>query len=135
LDELTPYLAGKIAHFMELYRSVIRPMMVEGRVYHHTPFLSLSPAGPGPQSLWCVLEYARPDCSAAVAGIFRIDADGSGDVYVFRPRGLAPDRRYRVTPDSRGVSFEAQGSDLVRDGVRVCLEVLMTSELLVFEAI
>lgn len=135
LEELTPYLAGRIAHYVDLYRSVIRPTMVEGRMYHHTPFLSLSPAGPGPQSPWCVLEYARPDRSVAVAGIFKIGPDDSGDVYVFRPRGLALDRRYRVTLDGQGLSFESQGSDLTRDGVRVCLEVTMASELLVFEAV
>ena len=134
LEELTPYLSAGVTHYLDLYKSVIRPTMVEGRVYHHTPFLPLAPATSDPSRPWCVLEYARPDRTTAVAVVFRI---GTGDdaIYVFRPRGLAPDSRYRVTLDSQAASFEAQGSDLVRDGIRVCLEVPLTSELLMFEAV
>jgi len=136
LEELTPYLKARIAHYVDLYKSVIRPVMVEGRTYHHTPFMPLTLTTPGPGSAWCVLEYARHDRSAAVAGVFRTGADAAGcGVFLFRPRGLAPGRHYRVTLDNQGLDFEAWGSDLARDGIRVRLEAVLTSELLLFEEI
>ena len=135
LDELTPYLADRITHYVDLYKSVIRPTMIEGLVYHHTPFLSVSPTGPGPQLPWCVLEYARPDRSVAVACVFRVAADGDDGEYAFRARGLDASRRYRVTWDSAQQTCEVDGLALMQQGITVRLDSVLTSELLTFEAV
>ena len=127
-ETLSPYLEERIRHFIELYRTTIRPVMGDGRVFHHTPFLPLSEATP-----WCVLEYARKDASESVAVVMRTSGQAA-DVYAFRPRGIDPSRRYTVTLDSAGQAFAADGAALMRDGVPVRLEQPLTSELLIMRA-
>jgi len=133
VEELTPYLAERIAHYFAIYKGLIRPILLQdGRVYHHTPF---QPQGaPTP---WCALEYARPDHSAAVAVVFRTSSatDHQGDVYCFRPRGLQPGAQYEITLDNTGLSYRASGAELVLHGVPVRLETVFASELLTFEQV
>ncbi len=129
LENLTPYLKGRIDNYVKLYKEVIRPTMIDGRVFHHTPMLPLEDATP-----WCVLEYAKKDRSAAVAAIFRTSCAKAGseaDEYVFRPRGIEPGARYQVQLDGRGLVFPASGEQLMREGVRVRLEKSLTSELVI----
>jgi alpha-galactosidase len=126
LAELTPFLKERIDHHLGLYRSFIRPVLVESRVFHHTPFMPLYGSSP-----WCVLEYASRDGLRGVAGVFRTSGEG-GDEFVLKPRGLRLDRSYRVTCDNRGESFVASGSDLARTGVVVRLANTMSSELVMF---
>jgi alpha-galactosidase len=131
LEELTPFLRERIEHYLEIYRQMIRPVMIDGRVFHHTPCLPLAQSTP-----WCVLEYARPDHSMAVAGIFRTSSLSEGaepDVYVFKPRGLDPDRQYRVSLDNQGLKYQASGNELIREGIPVRLEAALTSELILFQ--
>ena len=82
---------------------------------------------------WCVLEYAAPDGSREVAGIFRLTGPGA-DCYRYRPRGLRAGSRYRVLVDNTGDLFELSGLELQRDGVHIQLESSLTSELLLIEA-
>lgn len=63
--------------------------MVGSKVYHHTPLTPLMEPAP-----WVVLEYATPDATKAVAGLFRTAQDGSPE-YRFVPRGLDFGRTYR----------------------------------------
>ena len=128
LEELTPYLEEHIEHYFDLYKGQIRPIMLDdARVYHHTPFLPLEEPTP-----WCVLEYARPDRTAAVAAVFHTSSVPGEHQYVFRPRGLDPAHRYKVTLDNRSLSYVASGASLALDGIVVKLEVALTSELLLF---
>lgn len=130
--ELTPYLRERVTHFVELYKSFLRPILVNCRVFLHTPFLPLDQPTP-----WCVLEYARPDRGTAAAAIFRTSAEPAGavsDEYLFRPRGLDPARDYTVGMDNGGTTFRAGGAALVRDGIRIRLEQPLTSELVLFTA-
>ena len=124
LDDLTPYLQERIAHYLDLFREHIRPVMLGGLVFHHTPHLPLFGATP-----WCVLEYASPDRSRAVAAIFRTSSEPP-DEYVFRPRGLDLSARYEVRADSRNQVFREEGVDLSRTGITVRLESTLKSELL-----
>jgi len=120
-------------YYEKLYKDVIRPTMIEGRVFHHTPFLPLEDATP-----WCVLEYAKADRSTAVAAVFRTSCEKAGiepDEYVFRPRGIDPSARYRVQLDSRKLGFAASGELLMREGVRIRLEQPQTSELVILRRI
>jgi alpha-galactosidase len=131
--ELTPHLAERIAHYLEVYRRLIRPILLrDGRVFHHTPFQPHEEPHP-----WCALEYARPDRSAAVAVIFRTSSatDQRGDEYCFRPRGLHPTTPYEITTDNSGLSYRATGAELAVHGVMVRLETVFASELLTFEQI
>jgi len=130
LEELTPYLRRRVEQYLHVYKTFIRPAMIDGRVFHHTPFLPLAEATP-----WCVLEYAKADRSAAVAGVFRTSAAAQAeDVYVLRPRGLDLSRRYEITLDGQSQRFQATGRDLARDGVPVRLEQPQTSELVLLQA-
>lgn len=133
LDELSPYLRERVEHYVTLYKSVIRPTMIDGMVYHHTPFLPLAEATP-----WCVLEYGKPDRSTVVATIFRTSCAATGappDVYLFKPRGLNPARSYEVLLDSQGLRYTATGAALAKDGIAVRLEQPQTSELLLLQPV
>lgn len=72
------------------------------------------------------------DFGALVGG--RDLRDGEPE-YRFRPRGLDMSKRYRVSWDNRQQSYEQDGSALVQDGLLVRLEGVLTSELLMFEAL
>ena len=125
-----PTCARRVEHYIALYKTFIRPVMIDGRVFHHTPFLPLAEATP-----WCVLEYATADRSAAVAGVFRTSSAAQAeDVYVLRPRGLDLSRRYEVTLDGQSQRFQGTGRELVRDGVPIRLEQPQTSELVLLQA-
>ena len=128
-DEITPWLAERIAHHVDLFQRVLRPLLLNGKVYHHTPFLRHQNADP-----WVVLEYASPDCARAVAAIFR-QAPTGDDTYHFLPRGLDAGRRYRVRSDNHDWSYEIAGSELIQQGLRVRLERPMSSELFIIEAL
>lgn len=128
MASLTAFLSERIQHHLNIFRKDIRPLLADCRVYHHTPFLPLfEPGG------WCVLEYARPDGRAAVVALFRLSVDDATE-YLFRPRGLEPALTYQVRQDTPGQAWQAQGSNLVRDGIRVTLDQPMTSELLIFQS-
>jgi len=130
VDELTPYLRGRIEHYLDLYRRHIRPIMLDGLVYHHTPFLRLAELTP-----WCVLEYGKSDRTATVSAVFRTSGTVEGiapDDYLLRPRGLDPAREYDVRLDNSGTTFRGTGAALSRDGIVIHLEQPQTSELVLF---
>ncbi len=130
LEELTPYLRGRVEHYIDLYKHFVRPIMIGGLVFHHTPCLPLRGDDP-----WCVLEYAKPDRSAAVAAVFRTSSASAGASpadYTFRPRGLDPSRRYRIRLDNQDLEFESSGRELIGAGIDIRLEAALTSELILF---
>ena len=127
MDELSPYLRERVEHYLEIFKKVIRPVMIDGRVFHHTPYLSLAEATP-----WCVLEYADRDARRSVAALFRTAANGPSE-FVFKPRGINPALNYQVTLDNSRRQFVMSGFDLIRNGLSVSLESTLTSELIVFE--
>ena len=129
LDYLTPYLRERVRHYVNLFREHIRPAMLDGLVFHHTPCVPVLDTEP-----WCVLEYAATDRSRAVAAIFKTSAEPP-DEYVFRPRGLDLSGRYEVRADNRRQVFRADGSDLSRTGIAIRLESTLKSELLVFSRV
>ncbi|HTF27536.1 MAG TPA: glycoside hydrolase family 36 protein [Flavitalea sp.] len=133
LEELTPYMKTKIINYIKIYNEVIRPTMIGGKVFHHTPFLPLLKTSP-----WCVLEYAKPDRSTSVSAIFRTSAEKSGsdpDKYVFYPRGIDPSKKYKVQLDSQMLSYEAAGELLIREGISIRLERPLASEMIILQSI
>ena len=133
VDELSPYLQAHIEHYLDLYKTFIRPVMLDSLVFHHTPLLSLAQTVP-----WCVLEYSRPDRKAGVALVFRTSAQAEGsqpDIYTFYARGLAADRQYRVRLDNSRQEFTASGNELMTRGLPIRLENALSSDLLLFEEV
>jgi alpha-galactosidase len=129
MAEMTEYLRERIGHYLEIYREHIRPIMQDGLVYHHTPFLKHAEATP-----WCVLEYSRKDRKASVAVVMRTSAAGE-DTIAFRPRGLDPAQSYEVLLDNQGFRYRASGHHLSEGGIRVRLEQELASELLLVQAV
>ncbi|MHB1296792.1 MAG: alpha-galactosidase, partial [Anaerolineae bacterium] len=137
-DRSTEYFA-KTRRYIKLAREFTEPILGgQPTVFHHTPDIGvLQPAD------WCVLEYAAKDRSAAYAGVFRLQAPVPGtpaardgqEVYLFRPKGLDVGRRYQVTLDNSGMTFERDGAALMFDGIPVRLDQACTSELLLFRAL
>ncbi|MEI8096410.1 MAG: alpha-galactosidase [Spirochaetales bacterium] len=123
--ELSPYLKERILHHLGLYQKVIRPVLLEGKVFHHTPYQPIYAHSP-----WTVLEYASPNGLSAVAGLFRTSDEGASE-YLFKPRGLKLGTRYRVTRDNSGDSYLATGQELSNTGLAVRLGT-MSSELIHF---
>jgi alpha-galactosidase len=128
-EEMSAFLQERIDHHLKVYREFIRPVMIDGRVFHHTPFIKHTQLSP-----WCVLEYASADGARAVAGVFRT-GDAPEPVYHLAPRGLDPARTYRVTLDNRGQAFCLSGAELLLHGMDLRLELPQSSELVLFEAL
>lgn len=124
-----PVRLGRVRHTLELHKSFVRPFAGDSLIFHHTPTLDgLDPKG------WGVLELASGQRDRALVGLFRL-ASPDDTAYVLRPRGLDRSRRYRVTWDDRGETYEVDGATLVRHGLVVQLEGALTSELILFEAL
>src|SRR5207253_331332 len=122
LAEFNPLSRKKIRESVDLFKRVVRPIMVEGRVYHHTPVTPLLEPSP-----WVVLEYANEDSHRAVASLFRTSQNGDS-TFQFTPRGLDSGRTYRVTFGNSGQAVDFPGSLLLQQGIPVRLEGALTSE-------
>ena len=120
--------ADRWGHAIELYKDFVRPYLPESRVYHHTPPLAQHEPGD-----WSVLELAANDASRSMVGIWRLYEPGDHTIKV-RPRGIAADRRYRLTFDNSSATVQANGLTLVNDGVPVTVAGNLCSELLLLEA-
>jgi alpha-galactosidase len=128
LEELNPLLATKIRTGITEFKSTVRPIMVNSRVYHHTPLLLMMEPSP-----WVVLEYAAANQNSAVVGLFRTSQSGDS-VYRFFPRGLNLSRKYRMKSGNSGQTIEVEGNRLLQEGIPVRLSENLTSEMLIFQA-
>jgi len=127
-EEFNPQAQAEIRRGVDLYKKVIRPILKDSLVFHHTPLTAMMEGVP-----WVVLEYATPDATGSLGWIYR--AAESGDAtYRFVPRGLDFSRTYDVTFCNRGQTVEIPGYRLLQDGIPVRLEGDLTSELLIFRA-
>ena len=127
-EEFNPLLKAEILRQMELYKQVIRPILKDCRVYHHTPLTPLLEASP-----WMVMEYAAPDSRASLGWVYRT-SESDADTYWFRPRGLDFSKTYNVTFSNSGRTLTIAGDRLLQAGVPVRLEGDLTSELLILRA-
>ena len=128
LEELNPLLATKIRNSIAEFKSTVRPIMVNSRVYHHTPLLPMMEPSP-----WVVLEYATANQNSAVVGLFRTSQAGD-PVYRFFPRGLNLSRKYQVKFGNSGQTIEMEGNRLLQEGIPVRLSEDLTSEMLILHA-
>ncbi len=127
---LSPARKERFLHYGRIYKEFIRPLLPTANVYHHEP---VNARGGVTSSGRFVIEYAAPDRSKGWAILVCIGAAG-GDTYLFRPRGLDPGKKYRVTFDRLATTATVEGLSLLRDGLPVRLENMGSSELLLFEA-
>ena len=114
-----------VRHYVDLYKSFVRPMHADLKVFHHTPELPGDTAtGVG------VIELAG--AGRGMLGAFRLD---SGADHVFAiPKGARADRTYEVTFDATGARFRLSGYELLR-GLRLELPAALASELLLYREI
>ena len=124
VEELAPALKDKIVRCNRLYKEVLRPIMKDCDVYHHTPFQPVMNACPH-----TILEYGKKDKSAAVIAVFAQSPDCGG--VLVKPRGLSMEREYRVIFDNSGESVLMSGYALIRDGLLADVKVSMSSELII----
>jgi len=128
LEEFNAENREAIRHYVDLYKQVLRPLMKDSRVYHHTPLTPLFEASP-----WMVMEYATPDSQKSLGWIYRTSNSGDPN-FRFIPRGLDFSKTYEVTLSNSGQTVEIPGFHLMQDGITVRLEGNLTSELLIFRA-
>jgi len=128
LETLSPFLRDKIQRNLELHRDFIRPVMVGGKIYHHTPFTPMTKPMP-----WCVMEYATNDCIKSVTGVFKT-SEHADDTYILKPRGIDQALTYTVTLDNLHQSYTISGRELAQNGIIIKLERTLSSELLLIEA-
>ena len=128
---LDPQRAASFVRYARLYKEFVRPLQPLSRVFHHAPVSARGGVTDGP---WYAMEFACEDRLRGWATIVRV-GDGDQDGYVFRPRGLDPAFTYEVTFDSKRSTAHVAGWRLVSDGIRVRLDALIESELLLFRAI
>ncbi|MGA2975186.1 MAG: alpha-galactosidase [Spirochaetia bacterium] len=124
-----PVQDARVRHYVDIYKSFVRPFHGNSRIYHHTPEVDgLDPHG------WGALEMVSADRTRAIAGVFRL-SDPAAPEYLLRMRGLDIGRRYRVTFDGTGESCLLDGFTLMKTGVTIRREAALTSELLLCEAV
>ncbi len=128
-SKMNPAQIDLVRHSFDLYKSFVRPMAGKDLIFHHTPEVN----GTQPRGT-CILERAAEDGSRSMIGVFNLCRAGEGEQRVF-PRGIAPNRRYRVTLDNSGTAAEADGFTLRNEGIRVRLDGALQSELLLLEAL
>lgn len=116
-------------HAIQLYKTFVRPIIANCRMFHHTPVQSQMEAGE-----WVVLECMSQDATQGYAGVFRLGG-AKGHAYQLFPKGLDLSKQYQVTYDTTGASREMEAGKLADQGLRVAVSGAMTSELILFEAI
>jgi len=116
--------------YAKLYKTFIRPLLPTCKVYHHAP---VNAKGNWDSGLWFVMEFTSPDRAKGWATIISYPGNQSL-TYLFRPRGLDAQKRYRVSFDNTGTTKTFTGSGLMRDGLSIQLGAKSHSELLLFEA-
>jgi alpha-galactosidase len=129
LDKFSPERRERFLHYVNIYKEFIRPLFPTCKMYHHAPVTS---RGGVTSSPWFAMEYASPDRAKGWATIVRIGKDET-DTYLFKPRGLDPSKTYQVTFDSIGATATVDGLRLTQDGLKIRLESIGSSELLLFK--
>ena len=128
LEEFNPLVRKEVRDYVDLYKQVVRPVLKDCRVYHHTP---LTPMMEG--SLGWFWNMRTPDSQKALGWFFRTSESGDS-TFRFMPRGLDISRTYDVTFSNTGQTIEIPGFQLLQNGIPVRLEGNLTSELLIFRA-
>ena len=128
LKEYNDSYLKRVRHYVDLYKSFVRPILNDCRVFHHTPRQSHTESGQ-----WCVLEYAGCDRLNAYAGVFRLPGAAS-DEFLLRWRGLDMSRVYLATFENSGLTQKIDGFSLINSGLNIRVSGTATSELVLLQA-
>jgi len=110
---------------LRLYKSTLRPLIREADLYHVAPRAD----GRG----WDGIEYF--DARRGVGAIYAFrGTEANTATYTFMPKGLRDAASYRVRlRDRSAADFTRDGSELMRDGIRVTLAQTNSSELILLK--
>jgi alpha-galactosidase len=128
LQDISPEILDRYRHYVAIYKNFIRPLLPTCLVFHHAPVDADRGVDESP---WFAMEFDSPDRSKGWATLVKLYS--GPDWYVFKPRGLDPERNYKVTLDSQTASVVMSGLELSTRGLPVRLEAVEDSELLLFE--
>ncbi len=118
-----------IRHSVEVYKSFIRPMLPTSRMYHHNEDI------PGVRKDgYSALELASADRTRAAITVLTVPGAKIQSVNII-PRGIDASNTYRVTLDNTGETMVVTGRDLLMNGVSTHMLGIMTSELILIEAV
>jgi len=128
MDEMDPKFQKQFLYYTHLYKEFIRPLLATCKVYHHAP---VNAEGGVESGNWFVMEFTSPDKTKGWATIARFTAEPPA--YLFKPKGLNEQKKYKVTFDNTGNTKIIAGSDLMEKGLRIEIQENPRSELLLFE--
>lgn len=118
-----------IRHALDIYKSFIRPMLPTSRMYHHNEDI------PGVRrDGYSALELASADKTKAAITVFTVPGSKAERVNIVS-RGLDLSHTYRVTLDNTGETMIVTGRELLMNGVTTRIMGVMTSELILIEAV
>ena len=112
-----------IQHSVELYKSFIRPMLADSKIYHHTPECDKNV---------CIIELSSPRKDRGVIGVFTLNSAGENEICI-KPKGTDISKQYKVTLDNDRCSFVISGRELKMNGINICIPSSLSSELVLFE--
>ncbi|MBP5256187.1 MAG: alpha-galactosidase, partial [Clostridia bacterium] len=115
-----------VKHSTDLYKSFIRPILPECRIYHHNPdSREILKNGV------CAIEEALPDGSRGVIGVFTLPGRRT-DSIIIRPKGVLPGKKYAVTFDNTSETAIMSGTEMIGSGVAVVIKSQLSSELITY---
>lgn len=128
-DRINPLFLSSWTRAMTLYKNVIRPILPECNIYHHTPLENYMEHGK-----YLVLEIASKEKNVSVTGIFRLEGADT-DQYLFFPKGISMSETYDIYFDNTKESIRLNGYCLQNQGIRITLPGKVTSEIVVMKQI
>ena len=117
-----------IKHSTEIYKSFIKPILPDCKVYHHTPEIKTDSED------FYILEIASPDKKKGAATVFAMASTKKTCESIFL-KGIDASLNYKVTLDNSGETYEISGRQLKTHGVEVELPCPLSSELILYEII
>lgn len=116
--------------YIELWKNFVRPRLIGGNVFHHTPELGVETVNPEPA---CILEYASACRHYAMVGAFAM-MPGEKELRI-RPRGISSDGNYKILSLEHSEVMYLPGTSLVNDGISVRLSGIESSEVFIIEPV
>lgn len=116
-----------IRHSTDIYKNFIRPFLCRSKIFHHTPETPLA----SKDNKVSILEIASPEAERGAITIIALTGNEGATMVKFR--GASVGKRYRVTLDNTGASFEADGAKLRLKGLPIEIMAGLSSELVLYE--
>jgi alpha-galactosidase len=130
MEEFPAKLQKQFQRYTTMYKTFVRPMLPNCKVWHHAP---VNAEGGIKTGDWFAMEFGSPDQKRGWATIIRL-ANASHGEYSLCLKGVASTWNYNVTSDNAGASSGFSGSELRRKGLPIRLRAGQNSEVLLYEA-